>query len=206
MVLESANFQAASVRKTSVALKLRTDASMRFEKSQDPVNTVRGLARAIELLAEVSPGIRLVGGVADRKADFKTPAPIELSVDWLSRKLGRPLAAARGSRDSRIARVRRAGNGSRAFLSHGAELARDQGHLDQRRSAGGSGADDRLRIHNAASAIDCRRCASGESGATVSSPRAKHGGRAGIHGSLQLLVRQRRDDRPFGFVRKSMCE
>ena len=36
IVLESANFQAASVRKTSVALKLRTDASMRFEKSQDP--------------------------------------------------------------------------------------------------------------------------------------------------------------------------
>jgi len=94
LVLESANFQAASVRKTSVALKLRTDASMRFEKSQDPLNTVRGLARAIELLAEVSPGIRLVGGVADRKAVFKAPAPIELSVDWLSKKLGRPLAAA----------------------------------------------------------------------------------------------------------------
>src|SRR3984957_15589813 len=53
IVLESANFQAASVRKTSVALRLRTDASMRFEKSQDPTNTVRGLARAIELLEQV---------------------------------------------------------------------------------------------------------------------------------------------------------
>ena len=94
LVLESANFQAASVRKTSVALKLRTDASMRFEKSQDPLNTVRGLARAIELLQEVSPGIRLVGGVADRKAEFKSPPPIELEVDWLSRKLGRPLTGA----------------------------------------------------------------------------------------------------------------
>ncbi len=38
---------------------------MRFEKAQDPVNTVRGLARAVELLEEISPGIRLVGGVAD---------------------------------------------------------------------------------------------------------------------------------------------
>jgi phenylalanyl-tRNA synthetase beta chain len=93
IVLESANFQAASVRKTSVALKLRTDASMRFEKSQDPVNTVRGLARAIELLDKVSPGIRLVGGLADRKADTRSPAPIELTVDWLSRKLGRPATA-----------------------------------------------------------------------------------------------------------------
>jgi phenylalanyl-tRNA synthetase beta chain len=68
VVLESANFQASSsVRKTSVAIKLRTDASMRYEKAQDPANTVRGLARAIELLREISPGIRLVGGVADQK-------------------------------------------------------------------------------------------------------------------------------------------
>ncbi|HYK18974.1 MAG TPA: phenylalanine--tRNA ligase subunit beta [Bryobacteraceae bacterium] len=94
IVLESANFQAASVRKTSVALKLRTDASMRFEKSQDPLNTVRGLARAVELLQQVSPGIRLVGGVSDRKAEFKPPAPIEVTVDWLNRKLGRKVSAA----------------------------------------------------------------------------------------------------------------
>ena len=94
IVLESACFQAVSVRKTSVALKLRTDASMRFEKSQDPANTVRGLARARELLEQVSPGIRLVGGLADRKTDFKPPPPIELRVDWLTRKLGRPVDAA----------------------------------------------------------------------------------------------------------------
>jgi phenylalanyl-tRNA synthetase beta chain len=93
IVLESACFQAVSVRKTSVALKLRTDASMRFEKSQDPVNTARGLARAIELLEQVSPGIRLVGGLADRKAEPKTPPPIQLSVDWVSAKLGRPVTA-----------------------------------------------------------------------------------------------------------------
>jgi phenylalanyl-tRNA synthetase beta chain len=93
VVLESANFQAAGVRKTSVALKLRTDASMRFEKSQDPLNTVRGLARALELLEQVSPGIRLAGGLADSHGDLKTPAPIELTVDWLKAKLGRQLDA-----------------------------------------------------------------------------------------------------------------
>ncbi len=93
IVLESANFQAASVRKTSVALKLRTDASMRFEKSQDPLNTVRGLARALELLEQVSPGVRLVGGLADSHSELILPAPIELSVDWLKAKLGRDLDA-----------------------------------------------------------------------------------------------------------------
>jgi phenylalanyl-tRNA synthetase beta chain len=92
IVLESANFQAASVRKTSSALKLRTDASMRFEKSQDPLNTVRGLARAVALLEQVSPGIRLVGGLADEKAELRKPAPISLSIDWLSGKLGKTVS------------------------------------------------------------------------------------------------------------------
>jgi phenylalanyl-tRNA synthetase beta chain len=89
IVLESANFHAASVRRTSVALKLRTDASVRFEKSQDPVNTVRGLAMAVALLREVSPGIRIVGGVADAARPLPAPEPILLPLDWLARKLGR---------------------------------------------------------------------------------------------------------------------
>jgi phenylalanyl-tRNA synthetase beta chain len=94
IVLESANFQASSIRKTSARQKLRTDASMRFEKSQDPVNTVRGLARAVELLEQVSPGIRLVGGLADQKRETTTPAPIALPMDWLIRKLGRVVKTA----------------------------------------------------------------------------------------------------------------
>jgi phenylalanyl-tRNA synthetase beta chain len=93
IVLESANFQAASVRKTSAALKLRTDASMRFEKSQDPLNTVRGLARAVELLAELSPGARLVGGLADCMRPIVPPPSIRLPLDWLMRKLGHEVPA-----------------------------------------------------------------------------------------------------------------
>jgi phenylalanyl-tRNA synthetase beta chain len=88
IVLESACFNASSVRKTSSKLKLRTDASIRFEKSQDPANTVRGLARAFELLQEVSPGIRLVGGLADAYQPLKPLEPIQLPLEWLNRKLG----------------------------------------------------------------------------------------------------------------------
>ena len=94
VVLESANFQASSIRRTSSAVKLRTDASMRFEKAQDPVNTVRGLARAVELLREISPGIRLVGGLADGMREMTAPRAIELSLSWLERKLGRAVEAA----------------------------------------------------------------------------------------------------------------
>jgi phenylalanyl-tRNA synthetase beta chain len=91
IVLEAANFNAASVRKTSAALKLRTDASMRFEKAQDPHNTVRALARAIDLLPLISPGIRLVGGLADQLAKLHHPERVPLDLDWLARKLGRVL-------------------------------------------------------------------------------------------------------------------
>ncbi len=93
IVLESANFQASGIRKTSSALKLRTDASMRFEKAQDPRNTIRALARARDLLPMLSPGIRLVGGLADRSDKLSEPVPVPLDLDWLARKLGRDLEA-----------------------------------------------------------------------------------------------------------------
>lgn len=91
IVLESANFEATGIRKTSSGHKLRTDASMRFEKAQDPANTTRALARAIVLLEQVCPGIRLVGGLVD---NWRGPEParvIELPFEWLLRKLGRPI-------------------------------------------------------------------------------------------------------------------
>ena len=97
IVLESACFNAGSIRKTSTRLKLRTDASMRFEKSQDPHNTVRAISRAISLLEAVSPGIRVVGGIADVHAELKKPAPIRLAIDWLNRKLGTPITAAQAT-------------------------------------------------------------------------------------------------------------
>lgn len=89
IVLESANFNASSIRKTSSRQKLRTDASMRFEKAQDPANSVRGLERAYELLRQVSPGIKLVGGLADVQRPRTPKRPILLPLDWLDRKLGR---------------------------------------------------------------------------------------------------------------------
>jgi phenylalanyl-tRNA synthetase beta chain len=94
IVLESANFQAASIRRTSATHKLRTDASIRFEKAQDPLNTVRALARAVALLREVCPGIRVVGGLVDSYRPAAAPAPIEMPLDWLARKLGRTVEPA----------------------------------------------------------------------------------------------------------------
>ncbi len=89
IVLEAANFNASAVRKTSSRLKLRTDASMRFEKAQDPENTLRAIARGAEMFKLVSPGIVAVGGPTDVRAAVKPLPVIDLDFDWLNRKLGR---------------------------------------------------------------------------------------------------------------------
>ncbi|MFL6352828.1 MAG: phenylalanine--tRNA ligase subunit beta [Bryobacteraceae bacterium] len=94
VVLESANFLGSSVRLAADRHKLRTDASMRFEKSLDPENTLRGLARAVELLADVCPGIRVLGGATDNCAQMPASKLILLPVSFVSRKLGKEISEA----------------------------------------------------------------------------------------------------------------
>jgi phenylalanyl-tRNA synthetase beta chain len=92
IVLESANFLATSVRLTSVRHKLRTDASMRFEKSLDPENTVRGLARAAAMIQDLLPEARIAGGVSDCRGPVESHEPIALPVNFVVRKLGKNVA------------------------------------------------------------------------------------------------------------------
>ncbi|HZS25715.1 MAG TPA: phenylalanine--tRNA ligase subunit beta [Candidatus Angelobacter sp.] len=91
IVLEAANFPAANVRKSSARLKLRTDASMRFEKGQDPENTVRAVARAVDLLKEISPGSQAAQPLDNYARKLPLPK-ITLDLDWAERKLGRKLS------------------------------------------------------------------------------------------------------------------
>ena len=54
--LESAYFSPDSVRKTSLAHQLKTDASFRFERGTDPLLTVYALKRAALLIKEIAGG------------------------------------------------------------------------------------------------------------------------------------------------------
>lgn len=56
IVLESATFDPVSVRRTAQSLGLRTEASSRFEKGLPPEQTVFGLRRYLQLLAQILPG------------------------------------------------------------------------------------------------------------------------------------------------------
>lgn len=65
LTLESATFNAASVRKSTVRLAHRTDASMRYEKCLDPEMTVTAIARFVELLQKYDDGASVVSALTD---------------------------------------------------------------------------------------------------------------------------------------------
>lgn len=68
LTLESACFDAASIRKSTVRLSHRTDASMRYEKSLDPEMTVPAIGRFVRLLSEIDPGMTVTSSVTDEYA------------------------------------------------------------------------------------------------------------------------------------------
>ncbi len=65
VVLESANFDGVSVRKSSSRLGLRTDASMRYEKILDPELTVVAIRRFLFLLTAIDPGAKVSSRLTD---------------------------------------------------------------------------------------------------------------------------------------------
>lgn len=68
LTLESATFDAVSIRKSTVRLAHRTDASMRYEKCLDPEMTVPAIARFINLLTSVDSGAKVVSSLTDEYA------------------------------------------------------------------------------------------------------------------------------------------
>lgn len=65
LTLESATFDAASIRKSTVRLSHRTDASMRYEKSLDPEMTTVAIARFVKLLTDIDSNAVVVSSLTD---------------------------------------------------------------------------------------------------------------------------------------------
>lgn len=68
LTLESATFDAASIRKSTVRLAHRTDASQRYEKSLDPEMTVPAVARFVKLLLDIDGGAVVTSSLTDEYA------------------------------------------------------------------------------------------------------------------------------------------
>ena len=68
LTLESATFDAVSIRKSTVRLAHRTDASMRYEKCLDPEMTVTAIGRFLKLLIDIDDGVKVVSALTDEYA------------------------------------------------------------------------------------------------------------------------------------------
>ncbi|HHT97270.1 MAG TPA: phenylalanine--tRNA ligase subunit beta, partial [Clostridiales bacterium] len=65
VLLESANFEGVSVRKSATRLGMRTDASSRYEKILDPELTVPAIKRFLKLLFAINPNAKLTSSLTD---------------------------------------------------------------------------------------------------------------------------------------------
>ncbi len=88
LTLESATFNAASVRKSTVRLAHRTDASMRYEKCLDPEMTVPAIARFVKLLTDTDKTARVVSSLTDDYAYHYPPVTLEFDKAYLDRYTG----------------------------------------------------------------------------------------------------------------------
>lgn len=65
VMLESANFDGVSIRKSASRMALRTDASARYEKTLDPEMTYTAVQRFIKLLFDADPGMKCTTNITD---------------------------------------------------------------------------------------------------------------------------------------------
>ncbi|MBI5470481.1 phenylalanine--tRNA ligase subunit beta [Candidatus Kaiserbacteria bacterium] len=89
IIIESANFNGISVRKTAQALKLRTDASQRFEQQISPELAGYGMRAAAELINEFAGG-ELVGFVDEYPAPQQKKT-VSVSLEKINKVLGTQL-------------------------------------------------------------------------------------------------------------------
>ncbi len=93
LLLESANFEPATIRRCAAALGLRTDASARFEKSLDPNNTVLAIQRFVHLARPELPDLRLTSRLSDAFPSPPRPVSIRIDPKFVSSYVGREVAA-----------------------------------------------------------------------------------------------------------------
>ncbi len=86
--LESATFNAGSVRKTAISLGLRTEASARYEKSLDPNMTSIAIKRLVYLLRKENPNIKIASNLTDVYPKVLKEANVTLEKKLLTKYMG----------------------------------------------------------------------------------------------------------------------
>lgn len=88
LTLESATFDSVSIRKSTVRLAHRTDASMRYEKCLDPEMTVTAIARFVKLLQDCDNEIKVVSSLTDEYAFRYDTVTLNFDKNFVNRYTG----------------------------------------------------------------------------------------------------------------------
>lgn len=88
LTLESATFNAVSIRKSTVRLAHRTDASMRYEKCLDPEMTVPAIARFVKLMTDIDSGVQVVSALTDEYAYHYDTVELDFDKAFVDRYTG----------------------------------------------------------------------------------------------------------------------
>ena len=87
VVFESANFNGTCIRQTANALGMRTDASTKFEKGLNPLDTYPAIQRACELVEMLEAG-DVMDGIIDVLNYVPQPVTVDFAPDQINRHLG----------------------------------------------------------------------------------------------------------------------
>lgn len=89
IILEAANWDGVTIRRTAQALKLRTDASERFQQVISPELAAYGLQQAVDLIVTIAGGE--VAGYVDEYPTKQKPKTVSVSVGKINAVLGTKL-------------------------------------------------------------------------------------------------------------------
>lgn len=95
VVLECANFDGVSVRKSSSRLGLRTDASARYEKMLDPEMTVMAAKRFYKLLKDIDSGAKVASLLTDEYVKKYPQITIDFDKAYVDRYTGIDISSER---------------------------------------------------------------------------------------------------------------
>ena len=88
IILEIANFEALSIRKTASRYETRTEAAARYEKAIDPERCDIALSLAMELFTELYPEMKILA-FSDNYSNRLKRSEIDVSTEWLVKRLGK---------------------------------------------------------------------------------------------------------------------
>ena len=91
VVFESANFDGTCIRQTANALGMRTDASTKYEKGLNPLDTYPAIQRACELVEQLGAG-DVMDGVIDVLNYVPDPVTVAFEPEKINRHLGTDLS------------------------------------------------------------------------------------------------------------------